>query len=82
MYISVYCNIGAVKPGIHLRLRQAKVRCGSLSSASVHGATNQAACLKLGLHMHANRLRMRAEAKCVVHSYTVWHSPRQRIDPT
>ncbi len=35
-----------VKLGIHLRQRQAKARCGSLSLASVDGATNWVACLR------------------------------------
>ncbi len=34
------------KPGIRLRQRQAEAQCGSLSSASVDGATNQATCLR------------------------------------
>ncbi len=42
--------------------------------------------IKPGLHLHANRTQKvranRAKAECMVHSYTVRHSPRQRIDPT
>ncbi len=34
------------KQGIHLRQRQAEARCGSLSLASVDGATNRATCLR------------------------------------
>ncbi len=36
----------SVKPGIHLRQRQAEAQRSSLSSASVDGAPSQAACLR------------------------------------
>ncbi len=39
----------SIKLGIHLRQRQAVVRCGNLSSASVDGAMNRATCLR-GCH--------------------------------
>ncbi len=35
-----------IKPGIHLRQRQAEVQCSSLSLASVNGTTNRATCLR------------------------------------
>ncbi len=35
-----------LKPGIHLRQRKTEAWCGSLSSASVDGATNRATCLR------------------------------------
>ncbi len=44
-----------LKPGIHLRQRQTEAQCGSLSSASVDGATNRATCLR-GCHDPSHRL--------------------------
>ncbi len=44
-----YHGVLPVKPGIYLRQKQAKAQRGSLSSASIDGATNQATCLR-GCH--------------------------------